>query len=468
LDRCVDAARRAIGEHLAAKGYPDAEVRLAPAARWWTRVQWPLPDPAPRVSVIIPTRDRPELLDRVLTGLLQRTDYPDYEVVLVDNGSTDPLALTLMEQFGKDRRVVTVRAPGPFNFSSLINAGVAAATGTVLVFLNNDVDVIDHGWLRELASQAIRPEIGAVGTKLLFPDTTVQFAGTVLGVGNPLGGPGIADHFGVHAVRRDVGYFGFLALARRVSAVTAACMAMRREVFDAVGGMDAENLAVAYNDVDLCLRIRERGLDIVWTPFAEMFHFESATRGADHAPDKVARFNREWDYMRRRWAERLDNDPYLNPNFGWGANTFQYAFPPRRPKRWSPFLTEAAAASQPAAEAEESRFVDWLPAPANAARLFEGEWSSAVPGLPSGPVNLFEDPRVQWFEERLGGFAGRRVLELGPLEGGHTFMMARGGAEVLAIESNKGAFLRCLIAKETVGMPKARFLLGDFRKYLSR
>jgi O-antigen biosynthesis protein len=316
----------------------------------------PLPTSFPRVSVIVPTRDRADLLERCTAGLLQRTDYPEMELVIVDNDTREPDAQALLESLSKESRVHVVCVPGPFNFSALINIGVSAANGDVIVFFNNDVDVIDHGWLRELVSQAIRPEVGA---KLLYPDTRVQYAGTVLGVGNPDGGPGVADHFGVHAARSDVGYMGFLALARRVSAVTAACMALRKDVFEAVGGMDAENLAVAYNDVDLCLRIGARGLSIIWTPFAELFHLESASRGPDDDSDKAERFEREWNFMRKRWGATLERDPFRRPNTSWGDNTFQLAFPPRRENPWRKYMQTREPASP--AEAPETK-----PTPRNA------------------------------------------------------------------------------------------------------
>lgn len=467
LDRCVEAARSSIEEHLRATGRPGAEVGRAPDANWWTRVRWPLPGPAPRVSVVIPTRDRAELLDRCTGGLLRRTDYPDLEVVVVDNDTQDPDALAVLRRLAGDRRVRIEPAPGPFNFSALVNAGVKAASGGVIVLLNNDIDVIDPGWLRELVSQAVRPEVGAVGARLLYEDGRLQHAGIVLGVGNPSGDVGVADNLGVGALRNDIGYMGFYALARQVSAVTGACMALRRDVFDAVGGMNAENLAVAYNDVDICLRIREAGLAVVWTPFAELFHLESASRGSDLTAEQAGRFEAEWNYMRGRWGPVLDADPFLNPNLSWDRNTFQLGYPPRREKPWVRHLAaDAAPAAAEPGPAAAPRYVDWPPAVENAGRAFEGEWSSAVPGLPSGKAGLFDDGRIKWFEERLGGFAGRRVLELGPLEGGHTHMMTKRGAQVLAIESNRGAWIRCVVAKDALCMSGATFLLGDFRKYL--
>jgi GT2 family glycosyltransferase len=182
--------------------------------------------------------------------------------------------------------------------------------------------------------------VGAVGAKLLYGNDTVQHAGVVLGVGNFQDGPGVASHFGAHALRTDPGPFGQFVLAHEVSAVTAACLALRREVFDEVGGFDATNLPIAFNDVDLCLRIRERGYRIVWTPFAELYHHESASRGSDMAADRIARFTSEAAYMRRRWGETLDHDPFYNENFSRADHRGTLALPPRRRKPWAAFLAE--------------------------------------------------------------------------------------------------------------------------------
>jgi GT2 family glycosyltransferase len=295
----------------------------------WRRVIWPLPDPAPRVSLIVATRDKADLLARCVVGLLYRTDYPDLEVLVMDNDSREAGTRSLFEMLRKDHRARVIPAPGAFNFSALNNIGVRAATGEVVVLVNNDIDVIDSGWLREMVSHAIRPDVGAVGAKLIYGDDRIQHAGIVLGVGHHDEGPGIAGHFGHFAEADDAGYLGQFALTREVSAVTGACLALRREVWEAVGGLDEINLPVAYNDVDLCLRIRARGYRIIWTPFAELYHLESASRGREETPEQRARAEREARYMRDRWGSILDDDPFYNPNFDRSSHLFTWARPPR-------------------------------------------------------------------------------------------------------------------------------------------
>ncbi len=253
LEGCVEAARRAIADHLDSNGEGAAsgEVLPAPAAPVWSRVRWPLPDPAPRASLIVPTRDRADLLARCAAGLLLRTDYPDLELLIADNDSVESATLALFDRLRADTRVRVLPLPGPFNFSALNNAAVRQASGQVLVLINNDIDVIDGGWLREMVSQAMRPAIGAVGAKLLYADDTVQHGGVLLGMGHFDGGPGVAGHVGLGASRDDVGYFGSLALTRDFSSVTGACLALRREVLEAVGVLGETNQPAAFNDVDL-------------------------------------------------------------------------------------------------------------------------------------------------------------------------------------------------------------------------
>ncbi len=340
IDRCVQAARRAIDDHLRAGGI-EGEVASSTETRNWNRVIYRLPAKLPLVSVIIPTRDRGDLLAMCLDGVLKHTDYDRLEVIVVDNESSDPATLELLERIVVDERVRVIPFPGPFNFSAMNNHAVEQAKGDVILLLNNDVDVIGPGWLKEMVSHVMRPEVGAVGAKLIYPDDTVQHAGVVLGVG------GVANHFGHRAARRDVGYFGLLSVVRTVSAVTGACLAVRREVFDEVGGLDAVNLKVAFNDVDFCLRIRERGYRNLFTPFAELYHHESVSRGPDTTPDKIERFRREVEYMQSRWQDELPTDPYYNVNFDLGFSNFQLSFPPRRVKPW--------IASDPSAKTSTAR-----------------------------------------------------------------------------------------------------------------
>lgn len=321
IERSTDAARRALREQAESLGETvdvvagiDNYHRVIPA------------DPAtwPRVTVIVPTRDGLDVLKPCVQGVLTRTDYPDIELIVVDNGSRDPATLKYLASL--PARVL--RDDGPFNFARLNNLAAEQATGDIMLLLNNDVAVTDPGWLREVVRQAIRPGIGAVGARLLYPDGTVQHAGVVLGLG------GVAGHVGIGAGACDPGPFGLLHLVREVGAVTAACMAVPTAAWRAVGGMDAAHFGVAFNDVDLCLRLRAAGYRIVFTPYAELVHHESKSRGSDFAPDQVDRFTAEIATMQRRWSDELAHDPFFSPNHSLDLHTPSLAFPPRVSRPW--------------------------------------------------------------------------------------------------------------------------------------
>lgn len=327
LERCVAAARRAIRQHLERRGV-EAHLDAPPKFPEWTRVVYALPRVRPLVSIVVPTRDRADLLARCADGVLARTAYEPLELLIVDNDSVEPETHRLFERLTSDPRVRLLRHPGPFNYAAINNHAVREARGDVVVLLNNDVDPISSMWLDELVSHALRPEVGAVGAKLLYPDGRVQHAGVVLGPGHGAG------HLFPGATRDEVGHSGFLVMTRRVSAVTAACLATRRVVFQEIGGFDEVNFPVAFNDVDLCLRIGERGYSVVWTPYAELWHNESATRGHDaDDPERLARLDRDAVKMRQRWGDLLDCDPFYNQNCEIGG-TFAPAYPPRRRKPW--------------------------------------------------------------------------------------------------------------------------------------
>ncbi len=291
----------------------DMPVRGAPGLDTITPEAWPrprfrLPDPAPLVSVIVPTRDHAELLAACAAGVLERTDYPALELLVVDNGSAEPDALSLIARLEEDSRVRVLRRPGPFNFAALNNAAAAEARGEVLLLLNNDIEVLHPDWLREMVSHAVRPGVGAVGARLLYPDGTLQHGGILLGP------EGAATHVGRGAVRGAPGYLGQLACTRDLSAVTAACLAVSRDVWRAVGGMD-ERLAVTWNDVDLCLRVRAAGLRVIWTPHAVLLHREGVTRGLESRDEaRQERFREEQALVRATWGDAVERDPFLNPN----------------------------------------------------------------------------------------------------------------------------------------------------------
>lgn len=322
------AAHRALTDHFVRLGEAVDIVPSTIPGCW--RVKRHLPDPPPRVSLIVPTRDRLELLRACINGLLQKTDYPNLEILIVDNDSREPATLTYLESLGTDNRVRLLRIEGAFNFSALNNRAVAIAEGEIIGFINNDIEVIEPAWLTEMVSQAVQPRIGAVGAKLYYGDDTIQHAGVIIGMG------GVAGHAHCRFPRPAAGYFGRLHLVQNVSCVTAACLIMPRRVFEDVGGFDEKNLQVAFNDVDLCLRIREAGYGIIWTPYAELYHLESASRGSDLAPENSRRFANEVAYMKRRWGATLvEEDPFYSPNLSLDDGNFTFAFPPRVVRPWN-------------------------------------------------------------------------------------------------------------------------------------
>lgn len=292
------------------------------------RAIWPLPDPAPRVTIIVPTRNGTELMNACIGGLLTRTAYPAFDIIVCDNGSDDPALLRRFADWSRDPRFRLLPCPGPFNYSAINNRAAREAKGDILLFLNNDTEIRDPDWLREMVSHAIRPEIGAVGARLLFPSLRVQHAGTVLGLA------GIAGHDMLHSRHKSHGPHDLLRLTRRVSAVTAACLAVRREAFLAVGGFDEDGLRVAYNDVDLCLKLRASGLHNLVTPHAELLHKESATRGDDMSPTHRARWEKERATMRARWGDALLSDPYYSPLLSLDPPIRILAAAPRRLAPW--------------------------------------------------------------------------------------------------------------------------------------
>ena len=326
--KAAEAGRRAVAEHLARTGQA---ADVVPGIAGYNRVRRALPDPAPRVSLIVPTRDRVELLRNCIDGLLHRTDYPDLEVLIVDNASVEPETLAYFDGLAAEPRVRILRREGPFNFSALNNHAVTQATGSLIGFINNDIEVIEPGWLAEMVGHAARPGVGAVGAKLLYADGKIQHAGVILGV------LGVAGHTHKGFGRHDYGYFSRLRLCQNLSCVTAACMVMPKAVFESVGGFDAVNLAIAFNDVDLCIRIREAGYQVIWTPYAELYHLESASRGSDLTPENRDRFASEVKYMQDRWGDVLRRDPYYNPNLSLDATDFSLAGTPRVTRPWQAF-----------------------------------------------------------------------------------------------------------------------------------
>ncbi len=303
------ASRQTIADSLARRRVA-AEVLATTAHPFLHRVRYALPDPPPLVSVIIPTRDRQDLLRTCVDGLRQATTYPALELIVVDNNSRALETLAYLKALGQQPHCQVLRRAGAFNYAALNNAGVLQAHGEVLCFLNNDVVITQAGWLTELVSQALRPEIGAVGPLLRYPDGAVQHLGVTLAADRimlirslPLTPLARAEKNGGEQVRN-------------VAALTGACLVLRRKLFQQVGGFD-EQLSVAYNDIDLCLKLRAAGYWLLCTPFAELVHLGSASRGAEDSPEKQARFQREGDYLRSKWGAFAASDPFINPNLTW-------------------------------------------------------------------------------------------------------------------------------------------------------
>lgn len=318
-DYAAAAGARAVYEHLQRIGSAAAVDEL-PHGHF--RVRWPLPPMAKKVSIIIPTRDRLELLKACVESVQVKTEYEDYEIVVVDNRSIETETLSYLESIREQVGVRVLRYDEPFNYSAINNWAVSQCAGELICLMNNDIEVIDAEWLTEMAGHALRPEIGAVGSMLYYPDRTIQHAGVILGVG------GVANHAYVHQPAGYPGHGARALVAQNLSAVTAACLVVRRETYLEIGGLD-ERLEVAFNDVDFCLRLATAGYRNVWTPFSMLIHHESASRGSDDSPEKRARFLREVDYMLKRWGQEIQHDLAYNPNLSLRSVNSELAFPPR-------------------------------------------------------------------------------------------------------------------------------------------
>ncbi len=298
------AAKKAIEDTVKRRGYM-AEVRGVKNSSFFQVCFKPRNDDF--ASIIIPMRDKAEVTERCLKSIFEKTDFKNYEVILADNGSEEAETFAFFERWEKREGLRIVKINIPFNFSKINNIAAKYAKGNILVFLNNDTEIISNDWLSLLAGEAGRESIGCVGAKLLYPNDTVQHCGIVLG------GGGLAGHCGIGAHKNERGYFGRLGVPYNYSAVTAACLCVKRSVFDAVGGFE-EDLAVAFNDVDFCLKAQRLGLNNICLPSVMLYHYESLSRGEENSPEKIKRFNREILYMKNKWGDLLLNDPCYNIN----------------------------------------------------------------------------------------------------------------------------------------------------------
>ncbi|MBU3574774.1 glycosyltransferase family 2 protein [Polynucleobacter sp. UK-Mo-2m-Kol15] len=314
----VNAGENAIKNHLQRNSIR-ASIDRPKGAPGYHQVSYEIEFPQPCVEIIIPTRDSVHLVRQCIDSILENTTYPNYRITLIDNGSVEDESLKYFESLQSDYGVSVIRDDSPFNYSRINNNIGLNTSADLICLLNNDIEVITPQWLTEMVSIALQPKVGAVGAKLLYPNETLQHAGVILGIG------GVAGHSHKFFPRSEPGYFSRAILRNTLSAVTAACLVIRASIFKEVGGLD-ENLQIAFNDIDFCLRVREMGYRNVWTPFAELYHHESATRGHEDTPEKKVRFDSEVSYMKNRWGNSLSEDPYYSPNLTLESENFAVAW----------------------------------------------------------------------------------------------------------------------------------------------
>ncbi|MBC3949224.1 glycosyltransferase [Pseudomonas folii] len=314
------AGQKALDEHLQRIGVA-GNTELLDFGMY--RVHYDLPPAEPLVSLIIPTRNAHGLVKQCIDSIVQKTAYKNYEIILVDNGSDEVESLNYFSELDQQSNIRVIRDDGPFNYSALNNRAVAVANGELIGLVNNDIEVINAEWLGEMVSLALQPGAGAVGARLWYPDDTLQHGGIIMG---PLT---LAGHAHKHMPRGHHGYFGRASLIQGMSAVTAACLVVRKAVFQEVGGLNENELKIAFNDVDLCLKIKGAGYQNIWTPNADLYHHESATRGVEDTPDKRERFMSEVHYMQQKWKDIIAWDPVYNPNLSFETEDFGIASVPR-------------------------------------------------------------------------------------------------------------------------------------------
>lgn len=317
--RATDAARRALAEAWGAPVGPALDPNLHKVAL--TPARWP------SISVVIPSKNAFPLISRLFEDLVRRTDYPDLEIIVADNGSTDPRVLALYESMrAKHPRFIAEITPAPFDFSAQTNRGARLASGEAILLLNNDIEVMEPGWLKEMASCLAFPQTGVVGARLLYPDGTLQHAGVIAGLGS------VAGHWFCGLPKDLPGPMGRLRVRSSHAAVTGACLLTSRACWEATGGLDAAALPIAYNDIDYCLRAGRLGFGVVWTPFATLYHHESASRGSDETKENIDRFRREQEVLRERWGLVDYEDPAFSPWYARDSGVPRPLLPVRLPK----------------------------------------------------------------------------------------------------------------------------------------
>ncbi|QLA17684.1 glycosyltransferase [Desulfolutivibrio sulfoxidireducens] len=315
-----------VAAHLARSG---VRAKVEPTRRGHCRIRYALPEKPPLVSIIIPTRDGLPVLRTCVESVLEKTAYRAFEIRIVDNQSREPETLDYFAALRGHPRVRVMPYPHPFNFSAINNHAAWNCDGTVLCLLNNDTEVIAPDWLEEMLGHLVQPGVGVVGAKLYYTDGRVQHAGDVVGPG------GCANHLHPCIAGDDPGYCDRAILAQDLSAVTAACMLTWKDVYTRLGGFDAMHLPVAFNDVDYCLRVRQAGMRVIWTPYAELYHHESYSRGSDTvSPERQAQARAEVKFMRSRWKRVMRHDPFYNPNLNYARPDFTLNVAPLVDKPW--------------------------------------------------------------------------------------------------------------------------------------
>ena len=297
---------------------------LCPQTR---RIHWPIASQNPKVSILIPSKNRSDLLERCLKGIYESSDYSNFEVIVIDHQSNEKNALELLEKIDKRDDTKVLEFAGDFNFSLMNNIAAKSSTGDFLCLLNNDIEVINSDWIQELVSHTSREHVGVVGALLRYPDKSIQHAGLSPNLGSLYG------HAHKYFPSGNFGYRNRLAVAHQVAAVTGACLMTSRELWDELGGLN-QQLAVAYNDVDYCLRARAAGYQVIWTPFAELIHHESLSRGYDEHPTQRDRLAKESDLFVSLWKDSLDDDPAYSPNLTLESTNFSLSDQPRFLSPW--------------------------------------------------------------------------------------------------------------------------------------
>ena len=300
------AGVKALKDHIKRTGSGN-DVTLGALPNTYT-VSYPIPSPQPLVSIIIPTRDNIETLKTCITSVVKRTTYSNYEILILDNQSKERDTLNYLDECKNNPNIQVLPYPKPFNYSAINNFGVRHAKGSIVCLLNDDTEVISPDWLTTMVSHALRPGVGCIGAKLYYTDGKIQHSGVLLGIG------GVAGHAHKYAEGHEFGYFGRLFLTQNYSAVTGACLVVKKSIYEEVGGLNEQDLPISFNDIDLCLKVREAGYRNLWTPLAELYHHESKSRGFDDTPKKQQRAAGEANYMKEKWGDALIHDPAYNPN----------------------------------------------------------------------------------------------------------------------------------------------------------